>query len=442
MDEKERLESEILELVGTYVERFLLSKKRELGKDRIPYTAAVFDKEEIQAMVKSSLTGWFGAGRQVNAFETKIAEFHGLKKCIMTNSGSSANLVAMSALCSHQMGDARLKPGDEVITPATTFPTTMNPILINRLVPVLLDTNLSTLNIDVSKLDEALSDKTRALFIPHILGNAVDLNPVIEFATDNNLFVIEDICDALGSLYDGKLVGTFGNMATMSFYPAHHITTGEGGGVLVKDPKIARIAKSIRDWGRACWCSTDETNPLGACRKRFDFKVGDVPYDHKYIYTNIGYNLKPMDLQGAIGLEQLKRLTQFSKIRRENHKKLRNMLVDIDGEHIYITKATENSDPNWFAFPFTVVDDNPQTTHNLILYLEKNLIMTRRMFCGNILRHDAYVNMDFDYRVVGNLNNADKVLKSTIFVGIYPGLSEDELVHVGDSINHFFNSAR
>ena len=442
MDEKEQLESEILELVGTYVEKYLLSKKRVMGKDRIPYTASVIDREEIQAMVKSSLTGWFGAGQQVKAFETKIAEFHGLKKSIMTNSGSSANLVAMSALCSQQMGDAQLKPGDEVITAATTFPTTMNPILINRLVPVLLDAHLDTLNIDVNKLDEALSDKTRALFLPHILGNTVDMKPVMELATDNNLFVIEDICDALGSLYDGKLVGTFGNMATMSFYPAHHITTGEGGGVLVKDPVIARIAKSIRDWGRACWCSTDETNPLGACRKRFDFKVGDIPYDHKYIYSNIGYNLKPMDLQGAIGLEQLKRLSQFSKARRENHKKLRNMLADIDGEYIDITKATKNSDPNWFAFPFTVVDDSPQTTHDLIMYLEENLIMTRRMFCGNILRHDAYRDMDFEYRVVGKLDNADKVLKSTIFVGLYPGLSEDELVHIGDSIKRFFKSAR
>lgn len=440
IESRESSKKEILDRVGEYAERYTTRINREVGKDRIPYSGSVLTKAEIQVMVESVLTGWFGADKKVNEFEKELAQLHERKHALMVNSGSSANLVALTALCSNQIGNQRLRSGDEVITPATTFPTTLNPIFQNRLTPVFIDTDLHTLNLDVTQLDAALSDKTRALVVPHILGNPANMRVINEFVQENNLLIVEDICDALFSKYDGKLVGTFGDMATLSFYPAHHITTGEGGCILMDDSNLERISRSIRDWGRACWCSTAENHPMGACRKRFDYKVGNIPYDHKYIYSNMGYNLKPLDLQGAIGLVQLKRLDDFRNARRRNYQRLAGILSPHDGDDIRIIRATENSDPNWFAFPFALIGNKSEDTQAFVRHLEKNLITTRRMFGGNILRHEAYLNMDYPYRVVGDLSNADEILKSTVFVGVYPGLSEQEIDYMGEKIIEFLES--
>jgi CDP-6-deoxy-D-xylo-4-hexulose-3-dehydrase len=338
--------------------------------------------------------------------------------------------VALSALTSPQLGDRALKPGDEVITTAEGFPTTVNPIIQNGLTPVFLDATLPTYNIDVSKLEEAVTEKTKAIMIAHTLGNPFDLGEVMRVAEKYNLWVVEDTCDALGAEYNGQKVGTFGDVSTVSFYPAHHITMGEGGAVMSKHVKLKRIIESFRDWGRDCWCPPGHDN---TCGKRFEWQLGQLPhgYDHKYMYSHIGYNLKVTDMQAAVGLSQLNKLDQFIEKRRANYTYLRAKLEEFE-EYLILPEPTKNSKPSWFGFPITVREDAPFSRNAFVAKLETNKIATRLLFGGNLLRQPAYQNIE--YRIVGDIKNADIVMNQTLWVGIYPGLGEAQFDYMADII--------
>ena len=437
MDEKEKqLRKEISEKVK---EIYDLRKKEEKfipGESRVNYSGRVFDEREIQTLVSSSIDFWLTLGPEGREFEKRFAEYLGVKKTIVCNSGSSANLLAVSALCSPTI-DNPLKKGDEIITVAAAFPTTIAPIVQNNLIPVFIDVNMGDYNIKADMIEEAISDKTRAIFFAHTLGNPADIDKIKEIAQKHNLYLIEDTCDALGSKYDGKLVGKFGDISTYSFFPPHHITMGEGGALATDNLKIARAILSLRDWGRDCYCQTGEKNPKGACGRRFEHKFPQLPegYDHKYVYSNIGYNLKPLDLQCAIGLEQLDKLPGFIKKRKENFQRLYKTFEKYQ-DKIILPTWSQKADVSWFAFPITVRESAKFNRGDIVGYLEDKNIETRMLFGGNILKQPGFSGIE--RRVVGNLENTDRVLKNTFFIGVYPGLTEEKMDYVCDCVDGFF----
>ncbi len=407
------------------------------GETLIPVSGKVIDGEDIGNIVDSALDGWLTSGRFTEDFQRALAKFVGVRNALFVNSGSSANLVALSALTSPKLGQRALKPGDEVLTVAMGFPTTVNPIIQNGLKPVLVDVELQTYDAIADRLLEAVGPKTKAIMMAHTLGNPFNLDLVKKLCAENNLWLVEDSCDALGSTYDGQKTGSFGDLATVSFYPAHHITTGEGGAVLVKSPLVSRQVESFRDWGRDCYCETGKDN---TCQKRFEWKLGDLPegYDHKYTYSHIGYNLKATDLQAALGLSQLKKLEFFIKRRRENFDYLYRGLYRID--ELLLPIATAKSEPSWFGFPITIRPDSGINRENLLRFLDERKIGTRLMFAGNIIRQPAYKNIDF--RIVGDLRNSDIVMNHTFWIGVYPGLTDQMLDYVIESISEFVTKSK
>jgi len=429
----QQLREQILELTAEYHREAFPSRDFQPGKSPVPVSGKVIDGADLRSVVDSVLDCWFTTGRFAKAFEKKLARFIGVRSCSLVNSGSSANLVALTALTSPKLGDRRLKPGDEVITVAAGFPTTVNPIIQNRLVPVFLDVTLPTFEIDVSQLESALGPKTRAIMIAHTLGNTFDLDSVMTFARKHKLWVVEDCCDALGSTYRGQKVGTFGDLATLSFYPAHHITMGEGGAVLTNTPLLQTLVESFRDWGRDCWCEPGVDN---TCGKRFDWELGTLPcgYDHKYTYSHIGYNLKATDMQAALGLSQLDHLDQFIASRRDNFRYLREALEPLE-DVLMLPIATEGADPSWFGFPLGVRADAPFTRDQLVRALEAEKIGTRLMFAGNLLRQPAYQEIEF--RQIGDLPNTDFVMRNVLWLGVFPGLTRPMLDHIAGTISRF-----
>jgi CDP-6-deoxy-D-xylo-4-hexulose-3-dehydrase len=435
---QEKLRQKVLELVEEYAREEFESEKPFIpGKTHIPVSGKVIGTEEIQYAVDACLDGWFTTGRFADQFEKEFAEYMEQRFCLLTNSGSSANLLALSALTSPQLEDRRLKPGNEVITVAAGFPTTVNPIIQNGLVPVLVDVNLDDYGIDVEQMEKAWSPKVKAVMLAHTLGNPFNLEKVTEFVKKHNLWFIEDCCDALGSIYDGKMVGTFGDLATISFYPAHHITMGEGGAVLTSSPKLKKIVESFRDWGRDCWCATGKAN---TCGKRFDWQLGDLPhgYDHKYIYSHIGYNFKLTDMQAAIGLAQLKKLDQFISKRRVNYQYLYeklNYLSDL----LVLPEPANNSDPSWFGFPIRIKEESPVQRDEMIQYLSQRNIDTRLLFGGNLMKQPAYEKVTI--RKVGHFINTDIVLNQVFWLGVTPLLTEHQLSYVSDSLSEAISDA-
>lgn len=423
----------ILEKVKQYYLENLKEKEYEPG-DRIPFAARVFDEKELVNLVDASLDFWLTAGRYAEDFEYEFAQFMNVKHCILVNSGSSANLVALSTLTSPKLGERRLKQGDEVIAVAAGFPTTINPIIQNGLVPVFLDVEIGTYNINADSLGKALSPKTKAIMIAHTLGNPFDLDKVMDFANKHDLYVVEDCCDAVGSTYKGKNVGSFGHIATVSFYPAHHMTMGEGGAVLTQDDTLMKIATSFRDWGRDCYCNPGADN---TCGRRFTQQFGSLPkgYDHKYVYSHIGYNLKVTDMQAAVGMAQLAKLPDFIERRKMNFKGLSERLAKYV-DYFILPVATKNSDPSWFGFPITVKETSLFTRNDLTQYLEDHKIATRLIFAGNITRQPAFENVT--YRIAEELTHTDIVMNHTFFIGVYPGIDDAQLDYVESVFSSFF----
>ena len=422
----------ILQQTREFAEESLRTQPFVAGQSPIPVSGKVLTPDDFVALVDASLDGWLTAGRFTKQFERELANGVGARSARFVNSGSSANLCALSGLTSEKLGDRALKPGDEVLTVAMGFPTTVNPIIQNGLKPVVVDIELDTLDANSDALREAISPKTKAIMMAHTLGNPFDLDTVQELCEKNNLWLIEDSCDALGSTYRGKKTGSFGDTATVSFYPAHHITTGEGGAVFVKSPLVKKQVESFRDWGRDCYCETGCDN---TCLKRFEWKLGDLPegYDHKYIYSHIGYNLKATDIQASLGITQLAKLEYFTEKRKENFAYLSAQLSKVEG--LRIATATPNSDPSWFGCPITLDPDHKVNREELLRFLEKRKIGTRLLFAGNILKQPAYKNIDF--RVVGELKNTDIVMSRSFWVGVYPGLTNSMLDYVIESISDF-----
>jgi CDP-4-dehydro-6-deoxyglucose reductase, E1 len=401
--------------------------------DRVPYAGRVFNEEEIVNLIDASLDFWLTEGRFSQDFSEKIADFLDVENVILTNSGSSANLLAFSALTSEKLGEKRLKPGEEVISVAAGFPSTVTPIIQNNLIPVFVDVTLPTYNIDIRQLEAAINPLTRAVFIAHTLGNPFDIDAVMKLAHKHDLWVIEDNCDSFGSKYKGRYTGTFGHMATISFYPAHHITTGEGGAVITKDEKLAAIIRSFRDWGRDCYCAGGENN---TCGKRFSQQFGTLPYgyDHKYVYSEIGYNLKMTDLQAAIGSAQMEKLHGFCESRKSNFNRHYRIFSKYNRFFI-LPEATKDSDPAWFSFIVTLKKDTPFSREELVNYLNNNLIETRNLFAGNMTRHPCFKNVK--YKVQGTLTNTDYIMDHTFFLGTYPGLTEDMFSHIEKILGEF-----
>jgi CDP-4-dehydro-6-deoxyglucose reductase, E1 len=424
------LRSRILELARTYTELQWPARAFEPGVDPVPVSGKVFDADEVELLLDSSLDFWLTTGRYATQFQREFARWMGTRNCFLVNSGSSANLVALSTLTSPKLGDRRLLPGDEVITCAAGFPTTVNPIIQNRLVPVFLDAHIPTYNMDTTHLEEAISPRTRAIMIAHTLGNPHDLGRIMEVARAHDLWVIEDTCDAVGAEYNGRKVGTFGDLATVSFYPAHHITMGEGGAVLTGNVRLKPIIESFRDWGRDCWCEPGMDN---TCGKRFEWHLGSLPfgYDHKYTYSHIGYNLKLTDMQAAVGVAQLRKLPGFIERRRENFEYLHSALEGFE-EFLILPEATANSKPSWFGFPITMRAGAPVSRNQVVRFLEERKIATRLLFGGNLLRQPAYSGIE--HRVVGSLENADTITEHTFWVGIYPGLGPGHLDHTAAAL--------
>jgi len=432
-----KTEKQIRKEIFNKVKKFYkLRKKREKfipGKTRIDYAGRVYDEREMINLVDASLDFWLTAGRYAKKFEEEFAKFLGVKYCLLTNSGSSANLLAVSVLTSPKLGKQRLKPGDEVITVACGFPTTLNPIIQNNLTPVFVDVDLGTYNIQADRIEKAISKKTKAIFIAHTLGNPVNLDRILKIIKKYNLWFIEDNCDALGSKYKGKYTGTFGDISTCSFYPAHQITMGEGGALVTNDPMLKRIIASFRDWGRDCWCEPGHDN---TCGKRFDWKLGKLPfgYDHKYIYSHIGYNLKITDMQAAIGVAQLKKLPSFIKARRKNFTSLYKFFKEYE-KYFLLPETEKNSEPCWFGFPLLVKEKAPFTRNEIVKYLENNKIATRMLFGGNLTKQPAYENME--YRTLGHLENTDLVMNNLFWTGVYPGINDEMIKYVEKKIKEF-----
>jgi len=402
------------------------------GVSPVPVSGKVLDADDIAALVDSSLDGWLTAGRFTKAFERSLATYVGSRSAVFVNSGSSANLLALSALTSPKLGKRALKPNDEVLTVAMGFPTTINPIIQNGLKPVVVDVELGTYDAIPSMLQEAVGPKTRAIMMAHTLGNPFDVATVQELCKEHDLWLVEDSCDALGATYDGQRTGSFGDTASASFYPAHHITTGEGGAVFVKSPLVRRQVESFRDWGRDCYCDTGQDN---TCCKRFEWQLGDLPsgYDHKYIYSHVGYNLKATDMQAALGLSQLAKIDSFVEKRKANFDYLHSLLNGIDG--LMLPVATPRSDPSWFGFPITLDPKHPVDREELLRFLDSRKIGTRLMFAGNALKQPAYRYVDF--RVVGSLANTEVVMRRSFWVGVYPSLTKTMLEFVAASIREF-----
>lgn len=428
MGAETEMRGKILDLVREYHDTAFAPAVFVPGKSPVPVAGRVFDAEDIQFLVEASLDFWLTTGRFAEEFEQEMSRFLGTKYSVLVNSGSSANLLAVSCLTSPKLGDRALKPGDEVITLAAGFPTTVNPIIQNGMVPVFVDISIPTYNIDVTKLENALSGRTRAIMLAHTLGNPFDLDGVLRFAREHNLWVIEDCCDALGSIYKDRKTGTFGDLSTFSFYPAHHITMGEGGCVSVHSRELKILVESFRDWGRDCWCKPGENN---SCKRRFEWNLGDLPpgYDHKYCYSHIGYNLKATDMQAAVGVSQMKKLPSFIETRRRNFETIHNGLSDLSAYFIF-PEATEGSIPSWFGFPLTVRDDAPFSRNDLVQFLEGRKIATRLLFGGNLTRQPAYRNVP--YRIAGDLKNSDTVMNSTFWIGVYPGISQPMIEYLLD----------
>ena len=433
-----QLRAEILKLVEEYYQERFAGHPFHPGTDVIHYAGRVFDADELVRLVDSSLDFFLTASRYSDQFETDFAEYFGLANAFLVNSGSSANLVALSALTSPKLGDRCLRPGDEVITVAAGFPTTVAPIVQNRLIPVFVDVNLGDYTAIPSRIEEAIGPKTRAIAMAHTMGVPFDLDTVMRLAREHDLWVVEDNCDALGSRYHGRLTGTFGHLATVSFYPAHHITMGEGGCVLTGDELLGRIARSIRDWGRDCYCSGGENN---TCGKRFSQQFGDLPYgyDHKYVYSHIGYNLKVTDMQAAIGSAQLDKLEGFIARRKFNFQGLHAMLEPYQ-DRLLLPCGTPNSDPSWFGFVITIRQDAGFSRNDLTRFLEANLIETRNLFSGNLLRQPAFMNIE--KRLVGDLTNTDTIMQHTFFIGVYPGIDDTRLDYIGSIFERFMHGER
>lgn len=415
----ERLRAQILSLVSEYHELAFPHQEFIAGESGIPYAGRVFDAAEIRCLVDASLDFWLTTGRFAEQFEKRFARWFGLRECALVNSGSSADLLAVSALTSPRLGERRLKTGDEIITVAGGFPTTVNPILQNNLVPVFVDIAVPTYNLDVRYLEAALSPRTRAIVLAHTLGNPFDLDAVTAFARNHGLWLIEDCCDAVGSTYRGQNVGTFGDLATVSFYPAHHITMGEGGAVLSNVPLLGSIVRSFRDWGRDCWCEPGCDN---TCGKRFDWQLGTLPcgYDHKFTYSHIGYNLKLTDMQAAVGVAQLDKLDGFIEARRRNFAALRDGLRELE-EFFILPQPTAGAEPSWFGFPVAVRPEAPFSRNEATAYLEKAKIATRLLFAGNLTRQPAYQGAN--YRVAGSLEQTDFAMDRVFWIGVYPAIT-------------------
>lgn len=435
MKSKDQIREKILELVGEYAELEYLPKKFTAGNSVVPPSGKVLGADELKNMVDASLDGWLTTGRYNEAFEKKFAEFVGVKHALTTNSGSSADLLALTALTAPTLGDKALKPGDEVISVSAGFPTTVNPILQNGMVPVFVDIEIPTYNIDASKIESAISNKTKAIMIAHTLGNTFDIDKVMQIAKKHDLWVIEDCCDALGTTYNGKHVGTFGDIGTCSFYPAHHITMGEGGMVFTNKGKLRKIIESFRDWGRDCYCEPGKDN---TCKKRFSWKHASLPqgYDHKYTYSHVGYNLKITDMQAACALAQMDKLPEFIKRRKENFDFLKEKLSSLE-HFLILPEAQKNSDPSWFGFPITIKENSPKNRVELIKYLDENKIGTRLLFAGNITCQPYMKGQN--YRISGNLRNTDVVMNNTFWIGVYPGLTKEMLAHVVNKMKAFFD---
>lgn len=432
------LRAQILQLTREYHAEAFPDRPFEAGTTNVPVSGRVFDAEDLTHLVDSSLDFWLTTGRFAHQFERRFAkEVFGRRHAILVNSGSSANLVAFSALTSKKLGSRRIKPGDEVITVATGFPTTVNPAVQFGAVPVFLDVDVPTYNIDVTHLEDALSPKTRAVMIAHTLGNPFDLATVSRFCADNDLWLVEDCCDAVGATYDGRHVGHWGDFATTSFYPAHHITMGEGGAVITNKGKMKVLAESFRDWGRDCWC---EPGKEDTCGKRFNQQFGELPhgYDHKYVYSEVGYNLKLTDMQAAVGVAQLDKLPGFIEARKRNFARLTEGLSDLD-ELFILPEATPNSDPSWFGFPIAVRREAPIDRNAVVRHLEDRGIATRLLFAGNLLRQPAY--KDIEHRVVGSLDNADFVMECVFWIGVYPGLSDAHVDYVVEVLHEIAEGA-
>jgi len=433
-----QLREQILRLAEEYYDEQFPNLPFVAGESPVPVSGKVLNGKDLRNLVDAGLDCWLTTGRFAQEFERRFAQFFGVRSCSLVNSGSSANLAAFSALTSPELGDRRLKPGDEVITLAAGFPTTVNPIIQNQCVPVFVDISLPTLQLDVSQLECALSDRTRAIMFAHTLGNVCDLDMVVNFAKKHNLWFIEDSCDALGSTYKGRMIGTFGDMATVSFYPAHHITMGEGGAVITASALLQSLVESWRDWGRDCWCDPGKEN---TCGKRFQWQLGDLPYgyDHKYIYSHIGYNLKMTDMQAAVGLSQLKRLPSFIETRRSNFRYLYERLKPYE-DVLLLPESIPDAEPSWFGFPLGVRENAPFTRNDLIQALETRRIGTRLLFGGNLTRQPAY--QDVKFRVVGDLKNTNYAMRNVFWIGIYPGLSEPMLDHVVDACSVFIRDVK
>lgn len=429
-DKALKLRKQILELVAEYTSEAFPKKDFIAGETHVPVSGRVFDGTDLQSLVDSSLDFWLTTGRFASQFEKEFARFFNIRHAILVNSGSSANLLALTCLTSPTLGDRQLKPGDEIITVATGFPTTVNPIFQNNLVPVFVDVDIPTYNIDVTQLEAALSPKTRAVMIAHTLGNPFNLQVVSDFCKQNNLWLIEDCCDAVGARYKDRSVGKFGDLATVSFYPAHHITMGEGGAVLTDNPVLKKLVESFRDWGRDCWCEPGQDN---TCGKRFEWQLGSLPqgYDHKYTYSHIGYNLKATDMQAAVGVSQLKKLSGFIERRRENFSYLKKRLSHLQG-FLILPEATPDSTPSWFGFPIFVRPEAPFSRDEATRWLDAHKIGTRLLFGGNLIRQPAYQGLN--YRVIGDLKQADEVMHRVFWIGVYPGLTKSMLDYVVNNL--------
>jgi len=429
-----QLRKEILDKVSEYYSLYKKPQQDfEPGKKKIPYAGRVYDDEEMRNAVSSCLDFWLTAGEHCTSFENEFADFFGTKYCRLTNSGSSANLLALSCFTSKAIGERRLKAGDKIITAAAGFPTTVNPIFQNGMVPRFIDVEVGTYNVTPEAVEEAIDEKTKGIMVAHTLGNPFDAKRISELAKDNGLFLIEDCCDAVGTRLDGKKVGTFGDIATVSFYPAHHMTMGEGGAVMTSNPIYKKLIESFRDWGRDCWCPPGKDN---TCSRRFGWKLGELPYgyDHKYIYSNIGYNLKMTDMQGAIGIAQLKKLPGFIRKRKENYEFLLSKLSEYSGQLI-LPKILPGADISPFGFPITVQSGASFTKNDIVGHLESKGIATRMLFGGNLTRQPAYIDEKFD--VVGDLKNSDIIMNNTFWIGVYPGLTKGMLEYVVDAFNEF-----
>ncbi|MDH4274696.1 MAG: lipopolysaccharide biosynthesis protein RfbH [Gammaproteobacteria bacterium] len=427
------LRAEIALLVEQFAEITYKEKKFVAGDSPVPVSGKVIGANELQHMVEASLDGWLTTGRFNDAFEARLAQYLGVKHVLTTNSGSSANLLAFSALTSYKLGDRAIKPGDEVISVAAGFPTTVNPIVQYGAIPVFIDVQIPTYNIDTAQLEAAISPKTKAIMLAHTLGNPYNLAEVTRVAKKYSLWLIEDCCDALGTTYDGKLVGTFGDIGTLSFYPAHHITMGEGGAVFTNNSQLKSIIESFRDWGRDCYCGPGKDN---TCGKRFGWQLGDLPkgYDHKYTYSHLGYNLKISDMQAACALAQMDRLDGFVAARKNNFKFLKERLASCE-EFLILPEATENSSPSWFGFPITVREGMGVNRVDLTKYLDQHKIGTRLLFAGNLTRQPYFQGRT--YRVSGELTNTDVIMNQTFWIGVYPALSSIQLEYVCEKLEVF-----